>query len=176
MMRRVLIALTAVLAMSLYFTGGAQAICGGTCLNHRVRQLSSGLIKAEKKIASLSKTVSQQGQTIASQGQTIATQGTTISGLAQTTKFVKSLEECLFEAPFTQYGDPEGSFGYLFEEEGGGEIKTSALDISEEGSSILAWFIFDACNPQETLALNSVGGVFPAAKASSGLFSGVSQR
>jgi len=172
-MRKVLVATAAVLALGLAFAGGAEAKCSLTCLNHKVKQLSSGLIKAEKTIASLSKTVNQQGQTIAAQNQTIAAQGATV---APFTKFVKSLEECLFEAPFTEYGDPEGSFGYLFEKEGGGEIKTSALDITEEGSPISAWFIFDACNQQETLALNGTGGVFPGAKASTGLFSGGAAR
>jgi hypothetical protein len=168
-MRRVLLATAAILALSTAFAGAAQARCSVTCLNRKVKQLSSGLIKAEKTIAGLSKTVNQQGQTIAGQNQTIAAQGAAISGLTQTTKFVKFLEECLFEVPFTQYGDPEGTFGYLFEE-GGGPIKTSALDLTAEGDPIDAWFVFDACNPQTTLALHA-GGVFPRAKRLSGAFS-----
>jgi len=171
-MRRVLVVLPAILALttSLGFAPGAQAKCSVTCLNHRVKQLSSGLIKAEKTIASLSKTVAQQGQAIAAQNQTIAAQGATIAGLTQATKFVKFLEECLFEAPLTQYGDPAGTFGYHFNT-GTEELETSALDVTVEGDPIDAWFVFDACNPQTTLSLNGASGIFPQAKSSSGIFS-----
>jgi hypothetical protein len=169
-MRRVLLATAAILALGTAFAGTAQAKCSVTCLNRKVKQLSSGLIKAEKTIASLSKTVSQQGQAITAQNQTIAGQGATIAALSQKTTFVTALEECLYEAPFTEYGDPEGSFGYHFNT-GTEEIETSALDITEEGDPILAWFVFDACNTQTTLTLNGTSGVLPHAESSSPLFS-----
>lgn len=172
-MRRVLVATAVALTLttSLGFAAGAQAKCSVTCLNRKVKQLSSALIKAEKAIVSLSKTVTQQGQAIAAQNQQIAAQGAAIASLDPATKFVKALETCLFEAPFTQYGDPEGSFGYLFKEEGGTEIETSALDITAEGDPIDAWFILDACNGQEVLSLGGGGGVFPRATSAGGLFS-----
>src|SRR5215472_15447213 len=107
-MRRVLVALAAVLAMSLSLTAGAQARCSSTCLNNRVRQLSSGLIRAEKKIASLTQTVNQQGQTIATQQQAI-------EGLGSVGKKVETLSKCLFELPISEYGEPEEGEGYLYE-------------------------------------------------------------
>jgi len=169
-MKRMSVALGAALVLSLAMSGGAQARCSATCLNHKVRQLSSGLIKAEKTIAALSKTVAQQGQQISVLNQTVAAQGATVNGLAGAAKFATLLEKCLYEAPFTEYGDPEGTFGYHYNT-GTEEIETSALDITEEGGPIDAWFIFDACNPQTTLSINGTGGVFPRAASSSPLFS-----
>ncbi len=165
-MRRVLVATAAVLALSAIFAGGAGAKCGVSCLNRKVKQLSSAVIKAEKTIASLSKTVAAQKQEIAAQKAAIASQGATIAGLSQGAKFVTFLETCLFEAPFTQYGDPNGTFGYLFEEEGGGApIKRTALDFTAVGDAIDAWFLFNACETQTTLSASGVGDPVAGARA-----------
>jgi uncharacterized coiled-coil protein SlyX len=166
-MRRALIALTAVLAISLVFSGGAQAKCSLTCLNHRVRQLSSGLIKAEKTIAALSKTVTQQGQTIAAQNQTIAGQGAALAGLTQAAKFVKSLEACLREVPISEFGEIGGPFGYLFQFENEAEEletePTTALDVPFEGEFVGAWFLIDRCNTAETASVNAASAIAPRA-------------
>jgi hypothetical protein len=163
-MRRILVATAAVLALSAVFAGGAGAKCSVSCLNRKVKQLSSALIKAEKAIASLNKTVAQQGQAIAAQNQAIA-------GLSQSAKFVQVLEKCLFEAPLTQYGDAAGAFGYLFDT-GTETVKTTALDITEIGDPIDAWFVLDACNTQTVRTAGVTTGVFPGASSASSLFSG----
>lgn len=151
-MRRALLALTAVLALSLGLGASAQATCSLTCLNHRVKQLSSGLIRAQRTISSLKRTVSQQGQTIAAQQQAI-------SGLGETGKKVDALYECLFEVPVTQFGEPGSPFGYLFQFENEAEEletePTSALDVPYEGEPIGAWFLIDGCNFEETAGIDT---------------------
>jgi hypothetical protein len=154
-MRRVLVALAAVLAMSLCLTAGAQARCGSACLNHRVKQLSTGLIKAERKIASLTQTVSQQGQTIAGQQQAIA-------GLGQIGKKVDTLFECLFEVPLSQFGEPEEEEGYLYEN-ATETFPTTALDVPFEGESVGAWFLIDGCNSSTTASVQGARALAPRA-------------
>jgi hypothetical protein len=146
-MRRALLALAAVLALSLGFGASAQATCSVTCLNHRVRQLSSGLIRAQRAISSLKRTVSQQGQTIAAQQQAL-------SGLGETGKKVDTLYECLFEVPITEYGVPEEEEGYLYET-ATETFPTTALDVPFEGEFVGAWFLIDGCNPEETAGIDT---------------------
>lgn len=154
-MRRVLVAMTAILALSLAFAGGAEAKCGVSCLNRKVKQLSSGLIKAEKTIASLSKTVAQQSQQISALNQTVSVQGATLNGLAGATKFVRLLEECLFEVPLNRYGDPASEEGYLYQIAPEPAFRTTAMDLVEEGEAVGAWFIIDGCNPFETARIRA---------------------
>lgn len=164
-MRKALVALAAVLVLSLVFSGGAQARCSLTCLNHRVKQLSSGLIKAEKTIAALSKTVTQQGQAIAAQNQAIAGQGAAIAALTQAAKFVKSLQTCLFEVPITEYGDPQEEVGYLFqlfnESHTLETLPTTALDVPFEGEPVGAWFLIDGCNSATTATVKTASALAP---------------
>jgi len=152
-MRRVLIALTAMLALSLAFSAGAQARCSVACLNHRVKQLSNGLIRAEKKISALKRTVNQQTEAIA--------------GLGEVGKKVDTLYECLFEVPITQFGEPGGPFGYLFQFENEAEELDSepitALDVPYEGEPVGAWFLIDGCNPVKTAGLSSARALGPPA-------------
>lgn len=144
-MRRALLLLTAILALSLSLSASAQAKCSVACLNHKVKQLSNGLIRAQRTISSLKQTVGQQGTTIAAQQQQIA-------GLGEVGKQVGTLFECLYEVPITQYGWPEEEEGYLYETliE---TFPTTALDVTEEGGFINAWFLIDGCNFEETAVL-----------------------
>lgn len=153
-MKRVLVALAAVLVLSLSTSTGAEAKCSVTCLNHRVAQLSNGLIRAQKTIASLNRTVSQQGQTIATQEQAIA-------NLGQTKEKVDALYECLFEVPVTQFGEPEEE-GYLYEN-ATETFTTTALDVPFEGEPVGAWFLIDGCNSIETAGLRSARALAPVA-------------
>jgi hypothetical protein len=158
-MKRALVAMAAVLALSLVFSGAAQAKCNVTCLNHRVRQLSTGLIKAEKTIASLSRTVSQQGQQISALNQTVAAQGAAISKLGQPDEFVTFLEECLFQVPLNQYGESPGEEGYLYETPAE-TFRTTALDVVSEGEAVGAWFLINGCNPLETASIKAAARRF----------------
>jgi len=155
-MRRALLALAAVLALSLAFGASAQARCSVTCLNHRVKQLSSGVIKAERTISSLKQTVSQQGQTIAAQQQAIG-------GLGEVGKNVDLLFECLFEVPVTQFGEPEEE-GYLYEN-ATETFKVTALDVPFPEEPVSFWALIDGCNFEETAGIKTVkaGALAPAA-------------
>jgi hypothetical protein len=152
-MRKASIAIAAALTVSLSLAAGAQASCGSTCLNHRVKQLSSGLIRAERKIASLTQTVSQQGQTIATQQQTI-------DGLSPIGKKVESLYKCLFEVPVNEYGEPEEGNGYLYEN-ATETFQTTALDVVPLGESVGAWFLIDGCNTATTATVQSAKALVP---------------
>jgi hypothetical protein len=152
-MRRALLLLTAILVLSLSLSASAQAKCSVTCLNHKLNQLSSGLIRAQRTISSLKRTVSQQGQTIAAQQQAI-------SSLGETGKKVDTLYECLFEVPITEYGVPEEEEGYLYKN-ATETFATTALDVPFEGEFVGAWFLIDGCNFEETAGIKAAG----AAKA-----------
>lgn len=146
-MRRALLALVAVLVLSGGFSTSAQATCSVTCLNHRVRQLGNGLIRAQRTISSLKQTVGQQGQTIAAQQQALG-------GLSETGKKVDTLYECLFEVPITEYGVPEEEEGYLYETLTE-TFPTTALDVPFEGEFVGAWFLIDGCNFEETAVVGT---------------------
>ena len=62
------------------------------------------------------------------------------------------LLRCEQVAPVTQYGDPFGSFGYLFDNnDGSGPFFTSALDITTSGDPVSAWVIVDVCHAKARL-------------------------
>jgi uncharacterized coiled-coil protein SlyX len=153
------VALGAALVLSLAMSGGAQARCSATCLNRKVRQLSSGLIKAEKTIAALSKTVAQQGQQISVLNQTVAAQGATVNGLAGAAKFATFLEQCLFQVPLDQYGESPGEEGYLYETPAE-TFRRTALDVVPEGGEVGAWFVINGCNPVETASIKAASRRF----------------
>ena len=154
-MRRIVVALTALLVLSLGFGPEAEAKCGVSCLNRRVMQLSNGLTRAEKAIASLKQTVSQQGQTITYQQQALAS-------LGQVGTKVDVLYQCLFEVPITQYGAPEEE-GYLYEN-ATETFKTTALDVPPfEGEPVSFWGLIDGCNTTETASAKAVRALAPPA-------------
>ncbi len=160
-MKKVLVGSLAAMFLVFAFAGSAQAKCGDGCLNRKIVRLSKRLGQAEKTIKAQAQTIAQQSQAITGQGQTIAAQGQAINGQSQATKKVESfLFGCVFEAPLSVYGDPEGSFGYLFDTETE-TIKTSALDVTAEGDFIEAWALFDGCNPETVLSSSASGA--PAA-------------
>jgi hypothetical protein len=84
-----------------------------------------------------------------------------------------NLVDCLGEAPLTQYGDPAGSFGYVFDDGTNPPFNTTALDLTESGDPIGGWALFDLCNPQTVAGQASANGIAPSAE---GLFSGPQSR
>jgi hypothetical protein len=169
-MKKLLVASLAALALALVFSSGAAAKCNVTCLGHRVNALTTALIKAQKTIAAQGKTitalsskVTAQEQKVTSQGQAISSQGGVINSQGQAIGKVNSTLGCLFEAPLTEYGEPEGPFGYLFqfEEEGTLEtIPTTGLDVTYPEDEVGGWALFDGCNTAATPAAAS-GAVAP---------------
>ena len=170
-MKKLLVASLAALALALVFSSGAEAKCNVACLGHRVNTLTTALIKAQKTIAAqgkaitaLNSKVAAQEQKAASQGQAISSQGGVINAQGQAIGKMRSTFECLFEAPLTEYGEPEGPAGYLFEfeKEGSPEvIPTTALDVTYPQDNVGGWALFDGCNTAETPSAATAGAVAP---------------
>ena len=152
-MRKLLLcAVAAALITAVAGTGSAEAKCGNACL--------------KKKLNTLTTQVSQLQQTVGQQSQAIQ----------QTQQKFNTLVNCLGEAPLTQYGDPAGTFGYQFDNDGSGGdpfIYTSALDVTAGGDPVDAWALFDICNTtsvasasasHSSLAPRSAGDLFSGAQ------------
>lgn len=177
-MKKLLVASLAALVLALAFSSAAEAKCNVACLGHRVNTLTTALIKAQRTIASqgkaitaLSSKVAAQEQKVASQGQAISSQGGVINSQGQAIGKVRSTFECLFEAPLTEYGEPEGPPGYLFEFEKGGSpevIPTTALDVTYPQDNVGGWALFDGCNTAETPSAASSGAVAPVTSSLQG--------
>jgi uncharacterized coiled-coil protein SlyX len=172
-MKKLLVASLAALILALAFSAGAEAKCDLTCLTHRVKGLSTALTKAQKTIATqsqaiatLSQKVTAQEQKVNAQGQAIAGQSNAINAQAQAIEQVKSVFDCLFEAPLTQYGEPEGPYGYIFQFENEAEepetFPTTALDVTYEGDFVSGWALFDGCNTTEIASTTSRSAIAPA--------------
>jgi hypothetical protein len=172
-MKKLLVASLAALALALVFSSGAEAKCNVTCLGHRVNALTTALIKAQKTIATQGKTitalsgkVAAQEQKVTGQGQAISSQGGAINAQNQAIGKVSTVLGCLFEAPLTQYGEPEGPFGYLFQIEEEGTLEsfpTTGLDVTYPEDFVGGWALFDGCNTAETPTAAARGAVAPAA-------------
>ncbi|MFL5900647.1 MAG: hypothetical protein ACJ75S_05555 [Solirubrobacterales bacterium] len=158
-MKKLLWASLAALVLALVLSTGAEARCNVTCLNHRVNALGTALIKAQKKIAT-------QGQTIADLSQQVSAQTQTISGQGSAIKKVSSALACLFEAPLTEYGEPEGPFGYIFqyedEEKKLETFPTTALDVTYPEDFVSGWALFDGCNTSEFATTASSRAIAPS--------------
>ena len=68
----------------------------------------------------------------------------------QTRQDLGGLINCLGEGPLTQYGDPGGTFGYMFDNDaigsGANPFLTTGLDITATGDPVDGWALFDLCN------------------------------
>jgi hypothetical protein len=53
--------------------------------------------------------------------------------------------KCFKEVPTSTYGDPAGSFGYIFST-GATAIDTTALDVTNPGTLVDGWALYDGCN------------------------------
>lgn len=173
-MKKLLVASLAALSLAFVFSSGAEAKCNVTCLGHRMNGLTTALIKAQKTIAAQGKTITElsakvaaQEQKVASQSQAISSQGGTINAQGQAIGKVNTTLGCLFEAPLTQYGEPEGPFGYLFQFENEDEelenLPTTALDVTYPEDFVSGWALFDGCNTAETPSTAARSAVAPTA-------------
>ena len=158
-MKKLLAASLAALALTLAFSAGAEAKCSVTCLGHRVNSLSTALIKAQKKIAA-------QDQKIAGLTQQVNAQEQAISGQGSAVKKVSSALACIFEVPLTEYGEPEGPYGYIYQYENEAEeldtFPTTALDATYLGDFVSGWALFDGCNTSEIAATTSLRAIAPS--------------
>ena len=82
------------------------------------------------------------------------------------TRFIGSLANCLSEIPVTQYGNPNGTYGYMYNPGAsvGPAYDTTALDITNHGTPVSAWLMYDKCNhtsaAQDHPAADATGGPF----------------
>jgi len=166
-MKKLLAASLAALVFVLAFSAGAEAKCDVTCLGHRVKALATALTKAQKTIATQSQAITTLNQKVAAQEQKVNTQSQAISGQAgtisaqsQAIKQASSILGCLFDAPITEYGDPEGSQGFIYDT-GTETFDTSALNLTFEGDPVTFWTVFDACNTAETASVQASSGALP---------------
>lgn len=62
----------------------------------------------------------------------------------------QAILNCEAIIPLTQYGDPEGTFGYQFNDGVNPIFSTSALDVTADGDTVGAWFVIDTCETSTT--------------------------
>ncbi len=158
-MKKVLVVSVAALVLAMAFAGTAEAKCGVGCLNRKVKKLSSGLAKAQQTITSQSKTIAQQGQAIASLSQTVSSQGSAIAGQEQAVAKATSQLGCIAEVPVSEYGEPGGAYGYVWDT-GTETFDTTALDVPYPGEGVGAWFLIDKCNGAKTATVSGAGSAF----------------
>lgn len=66
------------------------------------------------------------------------------------TRALTAVATCFAEHPVTLYGDPSGTFGYVFDQGNGLTFDTTALDATQTGDSVSAWLLYDQCNTAVT--------------------------
>lgn len=157
-MKKLLATSIAALVLPLVFTAGAEAQCNVSCLSHRVNALDTALIKAQRKITAQGKAINELSQQVSSQNQVI-------SGQQSAIKTAASAIACMVEAPLTDYGEPEGPFGYIFQFENQAEeletIPTTALDVTYVGDPVGGWALFDHCNTSKVASNASTKAIAP---------------
>jgi hypothetical protein len=159
-MRRFALTMLAAAGIALVSTEAAQAGCRGwRCINRQVTALRNQVNGLRSQLSGLSSAL------VAADAR-IASDETTINDDNQQ---LQTLFGCLAEAPLTQYGDPLGTFGYVFNPGGGGSaFNTTALDVTISGGAVGGWALFDGCNTAKTAApVAGSGRMAPALPLSS---------
>jgi hypothetical protein len=132
LMKRTGVAVLATLVAGAVVAVPAQAACKTSCLNRKVSTLQRQVVTMEAQIGSL-----------------LGHIGSLNGALQAEHNALGALTSCLRETPISQYGDPAGSFGYVFDN-GTGPFYTTGLDVTGTGDSVGAWFLSDACNGTAT--------------------------
>ena len=78
-------------------------------------------------------------------------------------RYFGGLVKCIEEGPLTQYGDPNGTFGYAFSNNGTDTFFTTGLDWTASGDPVDGWVMIDGCNTSTTA--KPALGRFPLFKA-----------
>jgi outer membrane murein-binding lipoprotein Lpp len=116
----------------------AQASCGMNCMNSRIRSLQVQVASLQGQVVRLERTVSSIGS------------------------YTAKLENCIHEAPVTDYGDGStGTFGYVYDTGGGNYFDTTALDETAVGDPVSGWVLLDGCNSQ-TVGTSRAGALATA--------------
>lgn len=134
----------------------AQAKCGTSCLRQRVNHLtaqvnslSGQLSSIEGQLGSINGELGSANGELGSLNGSVSSLGSRLTGdegtLSTVNQFVGTLKNCLSEVPITDYGDPNGTFGYVYDQGGGSTFDTTALDATASGDSVSAWVLSDQC-------------------------------
>jgi hypothetical protein len=124
----------------------AQASCHSwSCVNRQLNALHGALAKADARIARDDATITKNA------------------------RVYNGLVACLTEVPMTTYGDTGGTFGYTFDPGAGAPVfDSTALDVTNTGTSVDGWSLFDKCNTSTTpgaAADTKAGQITPATSA-----------
>ena len=158
-MRRILILGTAAAILGVA-APAAQASCGTACLRTKANTLSREVKSLTTTVQGLTNTVNTLSGTVNTLSGTVnslssnvtAYHNAQVSDEATLTKLTSAFG-CFGEYPVTEYGDPDGTFGYLYFAGSGADFSTTALDVTSSGDAVGAWTLFDQCNTAQTSGL-----------------------
>lgn len=160
-MKRSLIAVALASAFAFVAAGPASASCKKiSCVNGKISTLTS----KDNTLRSEVSTLTSEDNTLTSEVNTLTSEVNTLTPeVSNDHTVVGDFTSCFEELPITQYGDPAGTFGYEFSNDGATNFYTTALDATASGDAIGAWFLVDACNSQTTASTAHVAGRAPLA-------------
>ena len=160
-MKRILITVTAVGLLAAAIPASAQAACNTGCLRGKVNTLTREVRSLTTTVNGLTTTLNGLAPTVTTLSSSVTTVGNNVSTyhaqqvtdegtLGGLSSRFSTLQDCLGEYPVTEYGDPSGSLGYLFNDGSGTPFDTTALDVTASGDAVGAWTLFDTCNSTST--------------------------
>lgn len=117
-------AVVVVVAAFLALCAGAQATCGVSCLNHKIKSLTTALHKAERLIS---------------------------YNAAVYNRFVNCVGESALTQYGDESGN---TFGYVYDRgTGGGTFDTGAIAPTQVGTPVNEWGLYDKCNTSSSPSL-----------------------
>jgi hypothetical protein len=136
----------------------AQAACGTSCLRTKVSTLNREVTSLTTSVNSLVTQLNSMNVTLTNVANNVTNlhdqQVTDEGTLDALNGGFGNLVDCLGEYPVTDYGDPDGTFGYVYDSGSGGlEFDTTALDVTNSGDTVGAWTLFDECNTATTASI-----------------------
>jgi outer membrane murein-binding lipoprotein Lpp len=148
-MKRILILGTAAAVLGVA-APAAQASCGTACLRTKVNTLTREVNSLTTTVQGLTNTVNALSGTVNSLGGNVtAYHNAQVSDEATLTKLTSAFS-CFGEYPVTDYGDSDGTFGYVYYDGSGVDFDTTALDVTSSGNTVGAWTLFDQCNTTQS--------------------------
>jgi hypothetical protein len=162
-MRRILILGAAAAALGVA-APAAQASCGTACLRTKVNTLTREVNSLSTTVQGLTSTVNTLSGTVNTLSGTANTVSGTVNSLSGNVTAYHNAQvsdeatlgklttafSCFGEYPVTDYGDSDGTFGYVYNDGTTPVFNTTALDVTNSGDTVDAWTLFDQCNTAQT--------------------------
>lgn len=141
-----------VAGVTLLLAGSADAKCNSTCLGRKITSLQHTVKQLTGEVNALSGTLNSLSGTVSGQGTTLTSLSGKVNSLSGTVSTQGTKLACFTDTPVTQYGDPGGTFGYLFTNDGisADAVDATALDVTVPGDAVDAWAVMDSCNTTPT--------------------------